>query len=220
MAFSAENNKRLPAAETEFRQALVVDPFDPQVRFQLGVALLKQNKDAEGVKELAMVAAQPDDELAGKAQALVANPRRAREWFAPSFEATTLQGGNISLSELAGKVVVLDFWATWCPPCRESIPELKELVKKFPPEKFVLISISADEKKDAWKNFVAAKKMDWPQVHDEDHRIGDKFNVHSFPTYLVIDGEGIVRQKISGMNPQQSVASRIKETLKDLKELN
>lgn len=221
MAFAGSNAKRLTAAEAEFRQALSDAPSEPQIRFELGLSLLKQKKDDEGIKELkAVVAADFAGDLARRARSLIGNPRRAREWVAPQFEASTLQGDQVSLAALAGKVVVLDFWATWCAPCRASVPELKDLLKKYPREKLALISVSADEDEQAWKDFVAKKNMDWPQVFDAKYHIAERFNVHAFPTYLIIDREGVVQQKIEGLDPRQTVASRIKDVLKNMKELN
>ena len=220
MTFASADAKRLPQSEAEFRQALVEAPTDLQARYELGLSLLKQKKDEDGIKELkAVLTTEPNGFLARAAEPLIENPRRAREWFAPAFHATTLQGQTVSLAAMAGKVVVLDFWATWCPPCRASVPELKDLLKKYPREKLVVVSISADEKENEWKDFIAKKNMDWPQVWDSDQHIGDMFNIHAFPTYLIINGEGIVVQKIVGADPQQSVAYRIKDTLKGMKEL-
>jgi thiol-disulfide isomerase/thioredoxin len=221
MHFGSVDTKRLAAAESAFRQALSADDANVQARFELGVCLLKLKKDGEGLRELkAFVSGYPTSSLVRQAELLISNPRRAREWFAPEFSVSTLQGQTLSLHELAGKIVVLDFWATWCPPCRESLPEIKDLLKKYPREKLVVVSISADEKEAEWKNFVAKKGMDWPQVLDGDERMRNTFHVHAFPTYLVIDGEGVVRERIVGTDPQQSVAYRLRDTLKGMKELN
>src|SRR5262249_30516641 len=148
-----------------------------------------------------------------------ANPRRGREEFAPAFSLTTLQGQSMSLKDLGGRIVVIDFWATWCPPCRESVPELKEVVRKNPSDKLVLISVSADDYEQAWRNFIARKNMDWPQYRDSNKKIRESFHVNAFPTYLVIDGDGMVRQRIVGLNPQQSVVTRLKETLARMPQL-
>ena len=113
----------------------------------------------------------------------------------------------------------MDFWATWCPSCRESVPELKDLTRKYPSDRLVLISISADEDENSWKEFIAKKKMDWPQYHDSDRTIMRAFGVHSFPTYLVMDGEGIIRQRIVGLNPRETVVHRLKETLRSMPQL-
>ena len=130
-----------------------------------------------------------------------------------------MQGQDISLRQLVGKTVVLDFWATWCPPCRESVPELKELTRKYPSGLLVVISISADEEEKKWRDFIAKKGMDWPQYLDSDHGMRKLFAVNSFPTYLVIDGEGVVRKRIVGLNPQESVIHRLKDELANVSAL-
>ncbi len=161
----------------------------------------------------------PDEQVARQARLILADPRRVREEFAPEFEVSTLQGQQISLKQLAGRVVVVDFWATWCEPCRASLPELKELTKKYPAEKLVLISVSADKDDGAWREFVAKKKMDWAQYRDADHKIQNVFGVHSYPTYMVIDGNGLIKERVTGFNPRESVVHRLKATLAQMPEL-
>jgi peroxiredoxin len=150
---------------------------------------------------------------------ILEDPRRGSQEFAPDFHLTSAQGQEFSLQGLSGRVVVMDFWATWCPSCRESVPELKDLTRKYPSDRLVLISISADEDENSWKEFIAKKKMDWPQYRDSDRTIMRAFGVHSFPTYLVMDGEGIIRQRIVGLNPRETVVHRLKETLWSMPQL-
>ncbi len=114
--------------------------------------------------------------------------------------------------------MVLDFWATWCPACRMSLSELKELVRKYP-ERLVLISISADEKEDVWRDFVNSRGMTWPQTRDPDSQLMRSFAVRGLPTYIVIDGDGVIEREILGTDPKKSVAYRIRDTLKSMKEL-
>jgi thiol-disulfide isomerase/thioredoxin len=181
---------------------------------------MKQSKDEEGAQELRKcLALSPDAALAEQARKLIADPRRARLTFAPEFRFTTLQGQEVTLQQLQGKIVVFDFWATWCPPCRRSVPELKELTKRYADGRLVLVSVSADRDEKAWRDFIAKKSMDWPQFLDKERRIIDAFSVEAYPTYLVIDGEGIVRQRIEGLNPQESVVHRLKSTLEALPQL-
>jgi len=221
MRFAGGDPKKLVAAEAEFRQALAQNKDDPAAQFHLGVVLLKQKRDEEGKAELATcLELAPSGPYAEQAKKVLADPRRARERFAPEFQVTTLQGESLSLSGLAGRFVVLDFWATWCPPCRASVPELKELTKKYPQDRLVLISISADHDDKAWREFVAKRNMDWAQFRDADQRMANAFGVRAFPTYLVIDGDGIVQQEIVGENPQQSVVYRLRDILKSFKQLN
>jgi thiol-disulfide isomerase/thioredoxin len=210
---AGEYNKQIPQAEEEFRAAITILPRDPIARLNLATALLRQNKDEAAKAELEQcLALHPSPTVAEKAQSLLDNPRRGREAVAPNFALTTLQGDSVSLKQLSGKIVVLDFWATWCPPCRASVGELKELKKKYP-NTVELISISADEKESQWRDFVSQKKMNWPQYIDSDGHVRNSFQVHSFPTYIVIDGEGFVKQRITGLNPQETVVYRLKEIL-------
>lgn len=215
------DSKSFSKAEAEFREATKVSPGSPDFHFSLAQALLKQSKDDEAISELSQcLALHPDAATAETAKKLSANPKRGREEFAPQFELTTLQGQHVSLQQLSGKMVVLDFWATWCPPCRASVPELKNLTKKYPEDRLVLISISGDKDETAWREFVSKHDMTWSQGRDPDRKLGDLFNVHAFPTYLVIDGDGAVRERIVGMDPQETIVHRLKEVLASSTELN
>src|SRR3954447_16082074 len=84
----------------------------------------------------------------------------------PVFDLQTLDGKTINISSLKGKVVLLDFWATWCVPCRKALPELKELRHQKAGKPLVVISVSADEDRKAVEEFVRANGMDWPQAWD------------------------------------------------------
>ncbi len=161
----AGDAKLLKDAESEYRLAIQLAPKSPANYLGLAVALLKQSRDAEGKDELAIfLKMQPNGEYADYARNLQANPRRAREEYAPDFQVTTIKGQTVSTADLRGKVVVLDFWATWCPPCRASVPEIKELTKKYPSDKLVVLSVSADKDDRQWREFVEKKNMDWPAV--------------------------------------------------------
>ncbi|HVP49975.1 MAG TPA: redoxin domain-containing protein, partial [Candidatus Bathyarchaeia archaeon] len=159
-------NKQVQQAEQEFRTAVELQPKDPVARLNLAFALVRQMKDDGAKAELEQcLALHPPKSISDAANQLLANPRTGREPLAPEFQVTTLQGETLSLKQLSGKIVVLDFWATWCPPCRASVGELKELTKKYP-DTVELISVSADEKEGQWRDFVASKKMTWPQYID------------------------------------------------------
>lgn len=181
-------------------------------------AHFRLDKPREGIAELRRsLELEPRGRTAEQARRLIDDPRRARERFAPDFSLVTLQGEPLELAQLKGQVVIVDFWATWCPPCVEAIPELKQLRRLYPG--VVLLSISADEDEKEWRDFVARNAMSWPQYRDHDHRLLRLFRVNAFPTYLVIDGDGIVRQEIRGTDPQRSMAARLKTTLSQLPEL-
>ncbi|HXQ27139.1 MAG TPA: redoxin domain-containing protein [Candidatus Acidoferrales bacterium] len=209
-----DDPKKLKTAESEYRAALQIDASSVTAHFNLGVVLLRESQEAEGISELkSYLLLAPDGPNVTYAKKLIASPKSADEALAPEFKVQTLDGEEISLEQLAGKIVVMDFWATWCPPCVSSVPELKALTKKYPSSKLVLISFSADNDEQAWRQFISKKDMEWPQYWDHDGRIRAAFGVQAFPTYLVIDPQGFIQQRIVGLNPQQSVVARLKDTL-------
>jgi len=197
-----KDQKKLEGAEAAFRQALIIEGAPPVIRYNLGVVLLQLNRDAEGVAELKQyIQSQPNGQYIDSARRMAENPRRARENYAPDFSFTSSQGEYIALEDLRGKVILLDFWGTWCPPCVESVPELRNLHKRYAKEpSFVLIGISSDSDEQEWRDFTEKNKMIWPQYRDKDRRIQRAFGIHAFPTYIVIDHEGIVRYSSIGMS--------------------
>ncbi len=217
---AAGDAKVMQHAEDEFQAAVKADPKTPVFHLNLAKALLRESKDDPAKQQLQeCLDCAPDDAMKLEAQKLLARPERGREELAPDFQFTTLQGQQLSLQTLAGRVVVMDFWATWCPPCRESVPELKELTKRYPGDKLVVISVSADKDENAWKEFVAKKKMDWAQYRDAHGQILESFGIHSFPTYLVIDGDGVIKERLHGLTPQESVVHRLKAILGQMPQL-
>lgn len=210
-----DDPKKLRAAESEYESALLLDANNAQAHLNLGVVRLRLAQEADGISELNnYLRLEPNGSNAKYAEKLIANPKRAGDALAPGFDVNTLQGDEISLDQLVGKIVVMDFWATWCGPCRNSVPELKDLTKKYPSSKLALISFSADNDEQAWRDFIAKHDMEWPQYWDHDGRIRGIFGVNAFPTYLVIDQEGFIRERIVGLNPQLTVVGRLKDTLR------
>ena len=204
LALQAAANKKdqtkLQAAEAMFREALKLQNAPPILRYNLGVVLLQMNRDEEGVAEIKQyMKLHPKGGYFETARKLAENPRRARENYAPDFSFTSSEGEYITLDDLKGKVVMLDFWGTWCPPCVASVPELRNLYKRYSNNpSFVLIGISSDFDEAVWRDFTDKNQMRWPQYRDRDRRITNVFNIRAFPTYLIIDHEGILRFQSTG----------------------
>ena len=116
---------------------------------------------------------------------------------APDFTLETLDGKSVRLSDLRGKAVLLNFWATWCGPCRAMIPHERTLAKRLKDKPFVLISVSAYKEKKALTEFL--KKEDMPWVHWWDNgpksEVIETYRVQAFPTLYLIDHEGIIRHR-------------------------
>jgi thiol-disulfide isomerase/thioredoxin len=114
----------------------------------------------------------------------------------PDLKSQDLDGKEVKLSDYQGKVVVLDVWATWCPPCRAMIPHERKLVERLKDKPFKLISISFDDKKETLTNFLEKEPMPW--VHWWNGRggeLGQQLNIRFFPTIFVLDGKGVIRYK-------------------------
>jgi len=197
-----KDQKKLLAAEAIYRQGLAIEGAPAVMRYNLGVALLEMNRDEEGIAELkTYIKEQPNGAYLETARQMIKDPRRAREKFAPDFTFVSSEGEHIALEDLRGKVVLIDFWATWCPPCVESVPEIRNLYKRYSKEgNFVIIGISSDDDEQEWRDFTAKNKMVWPQYRDKDHRIVSAFGIRAFPTYILIDHEGIVRYSSIGLS--------------------
>jgi cytochrome c biogenesis protein CcmG/thiol:disulfide interchange protein DsbE len=212
------SDKKLKEAEQEFREVLAIDPAQWTAQLNLGITLLKQERDADGIAELSKYIAMPgaNPQRIAEARRMIADPIRAREPYAPDFSVSAMDGTAISNSGLRGKVVLLDFWATWCGPCRESVGTIASLRKKYADRPFEIVGISSDNDEDGWRHFVAEHHMDWPQYIDLSERMLNLFDIHSFPTYVVIDREGIVRFRQSGfgsdtdMNIEEAVNKSLK----------
>jgi len=212
-----KDQKKLQDAEAVFRQAAAIKEAPPDVHYNLGVVLMQQNRDDEGAAELKeFVKRAPDAFNAEDARKMIDNPRRAREPFAPDFSIVTSEG-KYSLENLRGKVVLLDFWGTWCGPCVASVPGLRELDKRFEKDSsFVMISVSSDGDENKWKDFIAKEKMVWVQYLDRDRKVQRAFRVDRFPTYILLDPDGIIRYRSYGLSEDKeaSLEDAVKKQLK------
>jgi thiol-disulfide isomerase/thioredoxin len=194
-------DKKLREAEEELRQALALDPTNALTHLDLGMILLRQERDAEGIPELNTYIASPGaiPETVAETRLVIANPIRARMPFAPKFSFTTHDNQGISNASLRGKVVLVDFWGTWCPPCRESVPILRDLNKKYSGKAFQLVGVSSDDDEEVWKTFIQAQHMDWPDYIDLTEEVQKAFKIDSYPTFIVLDKDGVIRFRQSGV---------------------
>src|SRR5262249_18299991 len=105
---------------------------------------------------------------------------------------------------------------TWCPPCRESVPILRNLNKKYAGKPFQLVGVSSDDDEDVWRTFTEAQKMDWQQYIDLSGKVLEAFKIESFPTYIVLDKDGVIRFRQSGLGPttESDVEEAINKALK------
>jgi|HubBroStandDraft_6_1064221.scaffolds.fasta_scaffold00535_10 cytochrome c biogenesis protein CcmG/thiol:disulfide interchange protein DsbE len=117
-------------------------------------------------------------------------------------------------SSSGGKVTVLDFWATWCGPCRHALPGLKQLQAIYGADKVEVISISEDEDEGTWQSFVAQNQMNWTQRIDSDHQMMRQYGASALPTYVLIGKDGNVVQQYVGDDPGEPILERMEPDLK------
>ncbi len=115
---------------------------------------------------------------------------------APNFTVTDAQR-TVTLSQFRGKPVVLNFWATWCPPCVEEMPSLVELQKKLG-DKVIILAVSEDEDENAVKQFVRDHNVDLLVVRDSKQSANALYGTFKFPETYVIDKDGVIRRKFIG----------------------
>ncbi len=144
---------------------------------------------------------QTDDEMVANAAAHV-------NFQAPDFTLTTLDGSSMSLSSLRGKVVLVNFWATWCPPCRDEMPEIQAVAREHPND-FVVLGIDNGETVDVVKPFVKEFNLTFPILLDPDFTVANDYQVKALPTSFFIDRAGIVRATNIGAMGRSYIESQL-----------
>ncbi len=136
--------------------------------------------------------------------------------IAPSFELPNLDGQLVKSTDLEGKVIIVDFWATWCPPCRQMIPELKKVYSKYKNQNVEILAISLDEGgAEAVKKFVSETGIDYT-VLLADRDITKKFGqINAIPTSFIIDKQGNIRDKHIGFRNADDMENIVKALLSE-----
>ncbi len=117
---------------------------------------------------------------------------------APAFDTVDMQGNVRSLSDLRGKVVFVNFWATWCSPCREEMPSMQRLYEKMPKDKFEMIALFNKDNPKAVKNFVSQLRLTFLIWSDESNILGARYGLTGLPETFIVDKQGVIREKFIG----------------------
>lgn len=136
---------------------------------------------------------------------------------APEFTLARRDGSLLSLSDFRGKVVVLDFWASWCKPCRASFPWVREFYKEYKDKGVEIVGVSIDKNRASWEKALDEEQLPWPQVIDEwvkdTYRVGGLFYVRAVPMFVIVDKEGKIVVR-AHMESKEELSAVVEKALK------
>ena len=112
---------------------------------------------------------------------------------APAFTLASRAGGEVSLADLKGQVVMINFWASWCGPCRQEFPALDQIYAKYKPMGFTLVAINVESEKSDAEKFLSRTPASFPILFDPDNKVSSQYGVSAMPTTILVDRQGRVR---------------------------
>jgi thiol-disulfide isomerase/thioredoxin len=217
-----KRDKYIAESAEDFKAAIEHDPKLARAHFHYGVTLARLHQDDAARAEFTAFLDQDrkNPTLHSRAERFVDRIDLARATMAPPFSLTTLDGQHITMDSLAGKVVLIDFWATWCGPCREALPHMRSIAKKFNEQPFVMLSISLDKDEAEWMHFVEKNGMSWMQYRDAggfSGRIAKSFGVSAIPATFSIDADGVLEDQHVG---DADIEGKLKKLIARAAEVN
>jgi thiol-disulfide isomerase/thioredoxin len=204
---------KLAPVETLLKSAIADRPSNVSARYMDGTVLAAMGRvdEARSAFSECLKVCSPKDPMYGRIQRFAEEPQLSTQRRAPAFKLTTLDGKRFSLDDMQGRVVLIDFWATWCGPCNEELPHIKRIAKDFANEPFVLVSISWDSDEAKWKSFIDKNQMTWPQYRDSNHALSSMFGIDAIPHYFTIDSDGVLTAEVIGSG--NDVEGRVKKLI-------
>jgi thiol-disulfide isomerase/thioredoxin len=183
-----------------FQQAAAIYPQNTAALFSEGqvLARLGRTDDARKSFQQCLSEMKPGEAAWLRIKHFADDPELSTHKMAPAFEVTAMDGTKFNLDAMGGKVVLIDFWATWCGPCNRELPHMKKIAKEFANDPLVILSVSWDSDEAKWKDFVAKNEMTWVQYRDADHVLGNKFGIDAIPHYFTIDSDGVLTAELLG----------------------
>ncbi|WP_455221288.1 TlpA family protein disulfide reductase [Kaarinaea lacus] len=133
---------------------------------------------------------------------------------APNLTLKTLNNSELKISDLKGDVVYVDFWATWCPPCRQSFPWMEEMYQRYSDLGFKIVAISLDNKQEVIDQFLKSMNASFTIAHDPGGESANEFKVKGMPSSYLIDRKGNIHMSHLGFNERDK--EKLESEIKDL----
>ncbi len=193
--------EQLHQADTLFRDVLAYSPRSRDIIFQEGRVLAKLGKydEAKAMFDKYVDIAPASDKMRLRAERFSDDPHLATLAMAPPFRLVTSDGQEMQLDDMNGKVVLIDFWATWCGPCKETLPEMQRIARDYANDPLlVIISVSTDADAGAWRAFIQKNNMTWPQYRDANNSLSTAYGVTAIPRFFTIDTNGTLKSEQVG----------------------
>jgi thiol-disulfide isomerase/thioredoxin len=190
----------LNASDAAFKAAITDNPKNGAAYYLDGQVLARLNQiDAAREQfKTCLSCVSPRDPSYLRAQHFAEDPVLSTHKMAPPFTVTALDGSKFNLDAMGGRVVLIDFWATWCGPCNAELPHIKKIAKEFAGQPLVIISVSWDSDGQKWRDFIDKNEMTWVQYRDADHHLSNLFDIHAIPHYFTIDSDGVLTAEMLG----------------------
>ena len=136
---------------------------------------------------------------------------------APDFTLKSNSGKNIKLSELRGQVVMINFWASWCGPCRQEMPLLDQLYKRYQPMGFTLLGVNVEEDSSAADKILKEIPVSFPVLYDNKSKVSESYQVQAMPSTFLIDRDGKLRYLHKGYRPgtEEDYQKQIRELIRE-----
>ena len=128
---------------------------------------------------------------------------------APDFTLTSLEGESVSLSDHAGQPVMINFWASWCPPCRDEFPVLAEARERHGDTGFEILGVTHNDLDEQSRKFVSESGAEWPMLPDGDDTVWDRYGPVGLPTSYFVDGDGVVQRVHIGPVTDEQLANHL-----------